>query len=135
VLNIYFSLRINASEDKYKIISKILNIKPVDLYRGWMYEIEISQEQHYDFINVFMDILEGHYEELANIGIFRKAISIWMIYEYNQQCNLEFLPKDMKRLGDNEITLCISCYDASDIGLDNDNPHLPLETPEEDQPQ
>jgi hypothetical protein len=110
MLKTYFSLRIHTSKDKYNNVSKILNIDLLDLSRGWTYEVETSQDKYYDFINKLLDILEGHYQELENIGISRKAISIWMIYEYNQQCNLEFFPKDMKRLGNNEITLCISCY-------------------------
>ncbi len=56
--------------------------------------------------------MEGKYELLATIGIERKDITIWMLYEYDQQCNLEFDPIRMKRLGDNGIGLCISCWDA-----------------------
>jgi hypothetical protein len=59
-----------------------------------------------------MDVLEKHYEDLESIGVTRDAMSVWMLYEYNQQCNIEFNPKDMKRLGDNGITLCISCWEA-----------------------
>lgn len=106
-----FSLRIHTKEENYKKASEILKRDLLDWSRGWIHEVDNSQQdEYYDFINIFLDILEGHYEELESIGIARDNISIWMIYEYNQQCNMEFLPKDMKRLGDNKITLCISCY-------------------------
>jgi len=110
----YYSLRIHTNKDKYKKVSEILEIELLDYSRGWMYEVILHGDQYYDFINEFMDILEKHYEELESVGVARDAISVWMLYEYNQQCNMEFNPKDMKRLGDNGITLCISCWEAGD---------------------
>ena len=41
-------------------------------------------------------------------------ISIWCLYEYDEQCNMEFQPNELKRLGDAGITLCISCWRRGD---------------------
>ena len=108
----YYSLRINTKETNYQMVSQILQKEPKDLSKGWIFEVESSDTSYFDYINEFLDILEGNYEKLESIGIVKNDISIWMIYAYNQQCNFEFIPKDLKRLGDNEITLCISCYEA-----------------------
>lgn len=59
-----------------------------------------------------MDILDGKYLALEDIGVTRDMISIWRLYEYDGQCNLEYSPAEMKRLGDNGITLCVSCWDS-----------------------
>lgn len=49
---------------------------------------------------------------LKEIGIDRDMISVWYLYKYDEQCNMEFSPERMKRLGDNGITLCISCWSS-----------------------
>jgi hypothetical protein len=55
----------------------------------------------------------GDYDKLWRIGIRTEDITIWHIYEHDGQCNLEFDPQRMKRLGENGITLCVSCYQVS----------------------
>jgi hypothetical protein len=107
----YYSLRIATKECNYNKVSEILNVTPFDLSKGWIHEIEKSDTGYFDFINFFLDILEDNYERLIEIGISRENISIWWIYGYNGQCNFEFLPKDLKRLGENEISFCLSCYE------------------------
>ena len=84
-------------------------------FRHWVYEKEESNSEfNYDFINRFIDIVEPKFDALSQVGIFREDISIWLLYRYDQQCNMEFLPRDLKRLGDNQIRLCISCWENSD---------------------
>jgi hypothetical protein len=41
-----------------------------------------------NFIEYFLRMLEGKYEILEQIGITRDCISVWMIYAYNDQCNM-----------------------------------------------
>ncbi|MCP4162963.1 MAG: DUF4279 domain-containing protein [Deltaproteobacteria bacterium] len=108
----FYSLRIQA----YRIfdidkINNILDIVPTKSDENyWELEKILDEEsEYYDYINYFLDILEGKYQELEQIGIEKSNISIWLIYEYDQQCNMEFSPSQMKRLGENDITFCISC--------------------------
>lgn len=108
----YYSLRVTTKESNYNLVSAILNVRPLDLSKGWIYEVEKLDTGYFDFINIFLDILEDNYDRLYKIGISRDSISIWWIYGYDRQCNFEFFPKDLKRLGDNEINLCVSCFDA-----------------------
>jgi hypothetical protein len=65
------------------------------------------------FIQLFLGIFENKYDRLLEIGITIYDISVWMLYEYDEQCNMEFNPNQMKRMGENGITLCISCYSSS----------------------
>ena len=99
----------NGSES-FKQISKILNLEPIaseglgklktEQYVIWTYSVETNDEEPYfDFINRFLDILKPNFENLFQIGIKREDISFWHLYEYDQQCAMEFMPKEMERLG------------------------------------
>lgn len=107
---VYYSLRIKAKDTLYRVISQILRKSLEDFSRGWIFEVK-QEDNYFDFINEFLDILEGHYNELEDIGIERGDISIWIVYGYEQQCNLEFSPNALNRLGENGVSLCISCYE------------------------
>lgn len=111
-----------SSLDTYNAISNILDLPPSekdfkyiknDAPSTWTYEIiEEQNDPFYDFINKFMDILENKFDKLSELGINRSDITFWYLYEYDQQCNMEFDPIRLKRLGDNGIKLCISCWDS-----------------------
>ena len=120
----YNKLQINfdASIDTFNSITDLLGTIPTDknfnsfpnnIPNTWTYQINtIAQDNYFDFINIFLDILENKYKKLADLGIQKNDISIWHLYEYDQQCNMEFDPTRLKRLGDNGITFCISCWDS-----------------------
>lgn len=110
-----------SSFETYNCVSKILGLKPTnkvnsklsEIPNSWQYEvIENKEDKYYDFINNFLDILETKYEKLAALGIERKDITLLYLYKYDHQCNMEFDPVRLKRLGDNVITLCISCWES-----------------------
>lgn len=107
-----YKLIIQCDEDP-SLITQTLDVEPTMVDGdSWVYEvIEREDDDYYDFINRFLDILDGKYSELRNIGVKTENISIWMNYEYDQQCNIEFSPKQMKRLGTAGIGLCISCWE------------------------
>ena len=108
-----YNLRISCSyNEQIDNISILLNQKPTKKIGNiWCLEIEEGEsDEYFDYINHFLDILEGKYKQLESIGISREHISIWFLYEYKDQCNMEFLPSEMKRLGDNRISLCVSCW-------------------------
>src|SRR6185369_7895589 len=98
-MNYTYSLRISCADDKIDAISKIIGLKSnCDPRLGWNhYLLQKEQDPYIDFINIFLDHLDGNYGLLLKLGVEKKDISIWMIYEYDGQCNMEFLPKDMKR--------------------------------------
>ncbi len=94
-------------------VQRILGIDstmPIE-YNSWIYKVIIDyNEEYFDFINKFMDILEPRLAALDAIGIDRSQISIWFEQDYKAQNNFEFEPSKLKRLGDNGIALCLSVY-------------------------
>jgi hypothetical protein len=115
----------SPSIDTFNSISDILLKTPTNNDRGllsdkipstWTFEvIRENEAPYFDFINEFLDILENKYEKLLELGVQKNDITVWYLYEYDQQCNMEFDPLRLKRLGDNGITLCISCWDSEQI--------------------
>ncbi len=78
----------------------------------WIYEVvQEESSEYFDFINSFLDLLEPNFSEIEKLNIGREDISIWMLYEYKQQCNMEFDSQRLKRIGENGITLSISCWE------------------------
>jgi hypothetical protein len=125
-MNNYYRLHINCKPDKsvYESISQILDVTPmsfepskmfpVDTYSDWTYEIiEREEDNYYDFINEFLNLIEPNLNELKKIGITVSDILIWKLYEYQGQCAMEFHPKEMKRLGELGIHLNIDCWESN----------------------
>jgi hypothetical protein len=111
----YYSLRIDAPIEKYKEIDSILGVKSNYPQAGWGLKlIEEDDDESIFFIKYFLSILDGKYEKLEKIGVKRKDITIWMLYAYDSQCNMEFSPEDMYNIGKENITLCVSCWDTHD---------------------
>jgi hypothetical protein len=105
-------------------VSSILNIEHNKFSENiWSLEIiENENDPYFDFINHFLNLLDNKYDLLNYIGVARTDISIWLLYTYDSQCNLEFLPKDLSRIGSEEISLSISCWaSSSNVTIDNDN--------------
>jgi len=108
-----YQLRIDVDELNYERVSSILDLKPLNYKYGWSYEVVLEEEpEYYNVIDRFLSKLQEKYEMLEELGIQRKDITIWLIYGYNNQCNMEFAPETLKYLGENGISLCISCYEA-----------------------
>ena len=108
-----YNLQISCSSEAQKgIVSNLLSIKPnKQMGNIWCLEIqEKESDEQFDFVSHYLDMLEGKYDQLESIGISKEDISVWLLYEYDNQCNIEFLPNDLKRLGENGISLCISCW-------------------------
>lgn len=107
----FWSLQIKCEDSLGDAVTAILGVKPSMKYVGWGLEKIIGEEDPYvNYIEYFLDLLEGNYEKLSLIGVERSDITIWLLYEYDQQCNMEFHPENMKRMGENGIVLCVSCW-------------------------
>ncbi len=89
----------------------IKNKKGIVYPDEWIYEVEENEDdQYFDFINFFLSILEPNFDTLESLKIPRENITLWMLYEYDQQCNIEFSAKQLTRLGKSEISLNVSCW-------------------------
>jgi len=108
-----YVLRINCGEDKIKRINDILGIVSNPNSNYWeQILIEGALDPPVKFVDIFLNTIKGKNQELLLAGIGKDDISVWMYYEYDRQCNISFSPEDMKCLGDNQITLCISCWES-----------------------
>lgn len=120
----YFNLYIHfePSWDTYNCITEIIGQQPQE-YKQPHFEksnipstwwIQLNQDEEVspiDFINVFMDLLEPNFEKLNEIEIRNNDIVIWLVYEYDKQCSMEFDSEELERIGRNSITLCIDCLE------------------------
>lgn len=110
-MKLKFVLRIKCDCFQKKEIDRILTMSSCDDDDDWELElVEVESDPPIDFVDVFLNILNKNCYHLNEVGIQKKDMSIWIYYEYDQQCNMEFLPDQMKRLGENGIVLCISCW-------------------------
>jgi len=121
----YYRLHIDTDGtfDQYDKISKLLGLEPMPVdkeskfgepYSLWTYRVDTTDEDDYfDFINKFLDILEPKFADLEMLGIKRDDILFWLLYEYDQQCAMEFHPKEMMRIGNCGIHLNIDCWQLS----------------------
>ncbi len=96
--------------DRIEMVNNILGIES-DSNEAWSKEITAFDFGYFNFIDYFLNILDGNLVLLEDMGITRDNIAIWMLYEYEDQCNLEFRPDEMRRMGEVGITLCISCWE------------------------
>lgn len=113
---VFFELVIDTKPDKYPAINSLLGVTDAGKKGYWGYEIivdegplEISQPT---VLLHFMSILDGKFQALHEVGIQRSNIVIYMTYEYDVQCNMEFLPEELLLLGQNGIVLAVSCYQS-----------------------
>lgn len=108
-----YQLRIDVDEKHYIGVSSLIELKPKNYDHGWLYEIILEEQPPgYDAIGKFLLSLGNKFELLEKFGVKQKDISIWVIYAYNGQCNMEFSPDILRRLGESGVALCISCYEA-----------------------
>ncbi len=109
---IFYSLRItNILNISKRLISNTLGCESNMNEIFWGLEKEQNEEDNFfDYILFFAEKIESKRDELKKLGVDFKNISIWLIYEYEYQCNLEFQSNVCKKIGELGITLCISCY-------------------------
>lgn len=107
-----YVLRINCNANQSEDVTNLLNVIPTKSTNNrWEFEIvQDSKSNYIDYIQIFLDILENKYNKLEQIGVKRESIVIWIYYEYDQQCNMEFSPDNLIKIGSNGISLCISCW-------------------------
>ncbi len=105
-----YELRIKCGDTPIKEVEGLLgrNSSNTDsTYWEWLIENDSKPSEAF---SLFLDLLTNQYDRLAKIGIARENISIWRNYQYDQECNLEISPEQMKSLGEQGIVLCISCW-------------------------
>lgn len=107
------SLRIGIeSEEKRESISSIIGLTPnmPSKYGFWGFEINDEKSEITSPIEFFYGKMANKMKELETVGVTNDDISVWVFYEYDQQCNLEFTPEEVNNLNEMGVALCISCW-------------------------
>ena len=65
----------------------------------------------YDEIAWLLNLAEENEEKLIGLGVDYSDSQIWVIYYYDKQCNMEFDPDLMERIGKLGLKLCVSCQE------------------------
>ena len=108
--SLYYQLRINCNSTQQELVSVILGVTPTTT-DPWLFEKEAGQVAG-DGISYLVSFLSGKFERLAELGIKRDDVSVWMLYAYQNQCNLELAPTQLELLVREGLHLCISCYEV-----------------------
>ena len=119
----YYNLYIDFSPSwtTYHAVSGILAVLPSkhektkfdksDEPSIWHYQvIEEESDAPYSFIDEFINLLKPNFHALEALGIKRSDILFWLVYEYEYQCALGFMPEEMMKLGEHGISLNIDCH-------------------------
>ena len=111
-----FQLNIHLPGDvQVDDVSTVLGLHAIDPISEdgslWMVEDEQPESGWIDFIGRYCESIRSGLSELQNLGIGANDISICMLYEYDQQCDMEFNPDELKAMGELGITFCISCWE------------------------
>ncbi len=109
----FYSLRLDKENINANVISNLLNLENNNNNSYWEHEIiELDLDDGFEFIDYFCNTIETNIESLKFIDISPSDFSIWFLYEYESQCNMEFNSDQMLRLGKLGISLCISCWEG-----------------------
>lgn len=95
-------------------LNEIFKIRSDDRSKFWIYNVDFDsyfkKYKKNNILEYLISLLENNIKNIAKLGIVSSDITVWIVYEYDDQCNFEFIPNDMKRLGQLNISLCVSCY-------------------------
>ena len=107
----FYRLLIMCENDKKIKIDEILGVSKNNVEIGWELIIEETSILFNQALNYLAELIESNLGSLRSAGISSEMVTVWYMYEYEQQCNMEFHPDIMKKLGDLDIVLCISCWE------------------------
>lgn len=107
----FYEMQIKCDTGKKQEIEKILGKSHRDYETDWHLIVEESSPKFHSALNSFMSIVETNLDKLNTIGIMSEEIVFWYMYEYEQQCNMEFHPDFTRKIGELGIVFCISCWE------------------------
>ncbi len=112
-MNSAYILKITTQSNYIKVLDKIFNYSSNSKGSVWEFCIEEGSILFENALLYFLELLESKCDDLSQIKI--EDISIWYLYEYYGQCNIEFQPNILKRMSNLNITICISCWEGKEF--------------------
>lgn len=107
----FYRLQIRCNSQNKKKLESILGKSNDEPAVGWGFIIEEDSPKFTQALNLYIELIDANIKELRENDISADDITIWYMYEYEQQCNMEFWPDITKRIGELGIVLCISCWE------------------------
>ena len=106
-----YILRISGVDRE--LVAEVMGTASSQETGDWALELrEGPDDPSVRFIEEFMALIADKFEPLENVGVHREDITVWLLYEYEGQCNMEFLPEHLRMLGEAGISLCVSCWEG-----------------------
>lgn len=107
----FYRLLIQCDLEKREKIEAVLGESNDVPEIGWGMLIEEDSPTFNQALSLFIDLIDNNLLKLKEIGVSTSEISFWYMYEYEQQCNMEFTPDITKRVGELGVVLCVSCWE------------------------
>lgn len=104
-------LQINCDNLEIQEIEKILGKANSSVGSGWNFVINEGCTSLNAALEQFVFLISENLDALKSINISMNQVTIWYMYEYEGQCNMEFSPDITARLGKLGVFLCISCWE------------------------
>lgn len=106
-----FILRIDTVEANYKTLNEIFKVShEQNLNAFWEYEVSQNNPLFTSAIEHIVNLIKMNVNDLEKISVRKKDMSLWYLYEYETQCNIEFSPEEIKDISSSGLALCISCW-------------------------
>ena len=107
----FYRLQIQCDVEGKAMVESILGKSNDSPELDWGFIIEEDSPDFVNALDLFIELITQNRSLLEGIGVAAGSITFWYMYEYDQQCNMEFSPNITKQIGELGITLCISCWE------------------------
>lgn len=107
----FYRLQIQCDLKKLERLELILRQSNDSSNVGWSLIVEENSPKFTSALHIFIELISANLQRLKEIGVSMDKVSFWYMYEYEHQCNMEFLPEVTRRIGELGIVLCISCWE------------------------
>jgi len=107
----FYRLQINCDNETIQELEKILGKANSSIGNGWNFIIDEGSSSYNTALEHFILLMSENLDVLKSINISMNQVTIWYMYEYEGQCNMEFSPDITASLGRLGIFLCISCWE------------------------
>lgn len=119
----YLCLNIPISDEMENYSNHLVEAIENAVYKSWYYQKSIKNNWHtviievveykddyFDSIAQYSELVDSLKDELGKYLSPQANMSLQIGYEYDDQCNLEFLPEQLACLSSRNIVLTISCW-------------------------
>lgn len=107
----FFSLKIEGASKSFDVVSEIFKYVPVDDNLDWEYTIDEDISTIENPLEYLVELLTDKLPQLIQLGFKKENISLWYLYEYDIQCNMEFSSDLLFKIAKLGIDFCISCWE------------------------